>query len=520
MTESIDSNHLTGGSVTEFTQAPELPVQVLHFLKAIVVLFCIAIVVIPELPKEFFIAHHPISHQPYFFLRSHVFAAQFYLLWAFIGFFSIVLPIRIGIVGVILLLTFVPVSLPNGKRLSLISEKMKSKFWLLIIITGLLSTCFFYLAKTSFVNNMSFADVATLPGFIEQGVIFPAEVLTCYFFQIIQLLVSVAIPTFESLDAIILANCIAGGIFVVCVLILVRSLSRGVVNNALLVIGIIGSGYVLTFFGYVETTELELVSMAGFFASALRANVQESQEKKNFWEVIALIFASLAFMVHAAGILLLPAVILMLMRSFDGKWKSFINGLSSLVTPRNLVLIFVILLLPYYLLIGKPFYLHGDFGNASGGADNIMFVPLHMDYANPPSKFVYYSMFSTWHFFDILCTMLLACPFTIPLLISSLYLTRRYRILFTIIEKRLFWITGSGAFFCMLVPLFWNHDFGMWGDWNIAVTYWFPANLFGWIVFHAVLQRFSLTTNRAFQVLIPTILTQAVLCLGMLWQLY
>jgi len=520
MKENIDLNNISGGSIAEFSNALEFPVQVVRFLKAIIVLFCFAIVVIPELPKEFFIAFHPISHKPYIFSRSHIFATEFYLFWAFIGFFSIALPIRISIVGVILSLSFIPISLPHGAKFFLISEKIKSKFWLLIVAAGFLSTCFFYLARTSYVSNLSFADGAPLSGYISQGIIFPAEVLTCYFFQLLQSFVGIAVPTFKSLDAIIWANCMAGGFFVVLTLIMVRSSVGGIVNNVLLAVGVIGSGYIVTFFGYVETTQLELTSMVGFFASAFMANMQVLLGKKKFWEVIALIFASLAFMAHAAGILLLPALILMLMRDFDGTQKSFTHGLRSLVTLRNLVLIFVVVLLPYYWLIGEPFYLHGDFGNASGGADNIMFVPLHLDYASPPSQDVHYSMFSSWHFFDILSTVLLACPFTFPLLISSIYLILRYRIFFTIIEKRLFWITGSGAFFCMLVPLFWNHDFGMWGDWNIAVTYLFPANLFGWIVFTTILQRFSLVTGRVFQFLLPMILTQVVLCLGMLWQLY
>ena len=520
MTKSKNSNRTSSVSEIESSNELEFPLLVTRYLKVIVILFCIAIVVLPELPKDFFIALHPISHKPYVFLRGYTLTVPLYFLWAFIGFISITLPVRISITGVILLLCLFPISFTCGERFSLISEKIKSKFWLFLIASGMLSTCFFYLVRISYTNNTSFADGATLPGYISQGIIFPAEVLTCYFFQPIQLFVGVVNPAFKSLDAIILASCIEGGLFVVLALIMVKSLSEKIVNKALLAMAVIGGGYVVTFFGYVETTQLELASMVGFFASALTANIQELSGKKNFWEGITLIFASLAFMAHAAGILLFPALILMLMRDFDGTMKSITRGLSSLVTQRNLVLIFVIVLLPYYWFIGEPFYSHGEFGNVNGGADSIMFVPLNLDYAHPPSQFVHYSMFSSWHFFDILSAVLLSCPFTIPLLISSLYLIKRYRIYFTIVEKRLFWITGSGAFFCMLVPLCWNHDFGMWGDWNIAVTYLFPVNLFGWVVFSTVLQRFCLTTRRVFRLLFPIILTQVVLCLGMLWQLY
>jgi hypothetical protein len=517
----IQESPRPGESVTPISEITSPPQTCIFVWGAVLYLiFSMAILIIPEIPRSYLTAHNPVTGEAITFLRSHIFMAPFFFLWAFAGFFSVALEWRIILICLIPAIIYIP-------RLGHFVEWIEARcvirnrtYPIAAFFSGVTAIIIFFLARVSVITNMSFADASTLPQFIEQGVVFPAEVLTCYSYHFVRFLFWTFGLLISARTAIIMVNCLAGGLFVATMVLLAQSLSKSILQRIVTTLALILSGYTVTFFGYIETTQIELAAMAGFFCCAVTSLQCEIIQNRRRWELGAITFTSIALLAHAAGVLLLPALAFLLMKKFDGKPSSIIPGVTSLFSRRTIGLVFFLIVIPYVLFVVQPFYLQNDFGNAVGGADGIMFVPFRIDSLHPVSQYVHYSMFSTGHFFDILSSVILAVPTTILLIIGSWYLIRRRNISLTVSERHILWVTGAGAFFCGLIPLLWNHDFGMWGDWNIAVTYLFPLNLFAWILFTTVLNKCSFHPSRTYRLLLTLIGIQAILCLGILLQLY
>jgi hypothetical protein len=501
--------------------APPFPAILFNWGIILYWVFSAAILVIPEISRDYLTAHNPATGEPIIFLRSHVFKAYFFLLWAFAGFYSIPLPWRILMVSSVPLIIYLPRVGRYLKQRIADRGVQEKKFLFTAIWAGIVGSIIFYLCRVSVLVNNSFGDAPKIPLLIEQGSVLPAERLTDDIYHLFRLLMFwISGFRFDARTAVIVVNCLAGGFFVTAIFLLARMFGKSIFQRVGFALALILSGYTVTFFGYVETTQVALAAMAGFFCCAITAMHCELVHHRKRWEVGAIIFASITLLAHAAGILLLPALAILLMKDFNGRIHSIITGLKSLFSRRTITMVFSLIVIPYFLLIAQPFFLHNDFGDVGGGGDNVMFVPFQFDYSQPASQYIHYSMFSMWHFYDILSSFIIAAPVAILLIIGSWFLIKRWNISFSIPDRQVLWLTGTAASFSVLVPLLWNHDFGMWGDWNIAVTYLFPLNLFVWLLFLTVLKQFSFHTVRTYRFVLTLTGIQAILCFGILMQLY
>lgn len=77
-------------------------------------------------------------------------------------------------------------------------------------------------------------------------------------------------------------------------------------------------------------------------------------------------------------------------------------------------------------------------------------------------------------------------------------------------------ILGLSALATASIPILWNHDFGMWGDWNLSATYLFPLNIFAWIIFVFTLRKHQ--SKKKFNTIAQLILIQALILLGLYLQ--
>jgi hypothetical protein len=146
----------------------------------------------------------------------------------------------------------------------------------------------------------------------------------------------------------------------------------------------------------------------------------------------------------------------------------------------EVLLVAALVAVPFYLLAYRPFVAVGDLGNVHGGGDGIKFVPWAFGEGGPPSRYVYYTLFSPLHLLDIACAVFVASPALAALLPAGLATGWRNRGSLSVGDLR------AGVFLALFgasaasVTVLWNHDFTMWGDWNLATAYLFPAHLAGW----------------------------------------
>ena len=227
---------------------------------------------------------------------------------------------------------------------------------------------------------------------------------------------------------------------------------------------------------------------------------------------------SIALLAHAAGVLLVPSFVVLLWmerrRPADSCWRTTLG----VVHWRNLLLTAVIVVAPYLWLIVLRFFTRGKFGNIAGGGDKIMFVPWTLE-PGKISKWVYYSMFSGRHWTDIGSAVLVGAPAVLLLLLVFAWLLLRRRAMLARRERALAWLLAAAGGGCALVPLIWNHDFGMWGDWNLATCYLFPLNLFAWTAVLCATSRDDAASAPRARAISALVCVQLTLAGGMLLQL-
>ncbi len=494
------------------------PKEILVFLKSAAILFALAIVIVPELPQSLFLALNPATQKPYFVIRSHVTVTQFNLLWGFLGFSKISLWVRIAFFLCTAFLTALPLP-KSGIRLIAQPFFLRGKqyIWLACII--IFSAAVFYVFRIPYHLNVLFGDGATIPGDIDNGMVFPAEILTCYSFIWMKSLIAIVYPAITTNDAIVMTTCLSGGVFVGTLWMYGQRWGITPVGRIIFTFSGILTGCTAMFFGYIETTQMELMSFMMLSMSAVFVFTSVGRSAKR-WEIFAFFSASLAFLFHAAGVVLIPACVVLLMDSFDGEWSNFPWLSRRIIGLRHGIVIAAIIILPYFYMLVQPFFLQGNFGNITGGADHIMFVPLSFDYAHPISPLISYSMFSFWHLADIFSTMFVAAPLSIFLIAAGLYTLRKCRIVLTVAERRNLLFLALSAAGCLSVPLFWNHDFTMWGDWNLAGTYLFPFGFFSWVMCLTVFRHTDLSRNDFIRLFLPLLFVQAASAIGIMGQLF
>ena len=514
-----------------------LPHALSGFAKAHLLFLCIFALIYPFIPVEQLFARDPYTGQTLTFLRSHTTRAPFHELWALDGFRDFQGAGRL-IPGILLVTFLVVYYLKN--------ESKRLERWLPLIIAPLAFAAF-YSFRVSIEKNALFGDGPRLPIEVPQGLVFAAEVLTMHCFDNVYRFTH-WLWGFDGAQAIQFTSCLFGGLFVSAIIVLAQTLTDLRPLRALFVVGAIGAGYGILFLGYIETTVVETTAMAWFFAAAAKllfhgapqipmdadlapnANTHStprslpslpawSKHRETIWLIVFTLAYSACLLAHAAGLVMSAAYLLTLIFFYFSS-AAFHAGRHWLgYVVKNAVLFIVLVLIPVYELVLAPFFFRGVYGNTTGGGDGIMFVPISYD--TPPSVFTHYKMFSWLHAVDIFNSMACSAPLVFLAPPAAWFILREAR-------QRSAWrdpwlqfllvILCAGA--CALaVPLIWQFDFGMWGDWNLAATYLFPLHMFVWTailhLYHARRMEGALLSPG-----LPLIACQVVLALGMLCQLY
>lgn len=373
----------------------------------------------------------------------------------------------------------------------------------------------FILFPIPFEINRTFGDATALPRHVEQGILITSEVLTYRAYFLAAKLTS---PVNGHLAIVYIAY-FSGAVFIAGMALFALGIGRNWAERLSFFILSIMAGYSVQFFGYIETTTLELGFMAAYFGAAIKYVYSGTDREKYSWLAAAMAGLSIAMMAHAAGILLLPSLAILIITKELEK-ISFASLLKLMRQPKILTIFFILIVLPYLLVIVIPFYAKGNFGYVMGG-DEIAFVPLHsIDYSHRPAAHVYYDMFSFWHASDILSAFIVGAPAVMILIPAALAFLAFCKPALSSSEKSIVWFLGASALTCALVPIFWNHDFGMWGDWNLATTYIFPLNLFSWSTFLIVSRKFLSSSELYYRAFLPLLTIQIIGALGILLQFY
>jgi hypothetical protein len=190
------------------------------------------------------------------------------------------------------------------------------------------------------------------------------------------------------------------------------------------------------------------------------------------------------------------------------------------------LLLLGVLVLPALASTVLPYWVPDRWGNAAGGGDGIAWVPAEVDPAARPSRFVHYARFSRWHLAELLSSVAAVAPL-LPVLAPSLVPRvacsrwRRGRDAgVRPAAKATLTVVGVAAVFMAAIPLLWNHDFGMWGDWNLAACYLWPAHALGWVALGAVARETARGPGFYLGVALPLLGVQMLATAGLGGQLF
>lgn len=327
-----------------------------------------------------------------------------------------------------------------------------------------------WLLPVDHARNEGLGDGLTLPTNVGGGMTFGAEIGTS------QLMVAAvrlhglfgghdALRALRALDAVIAV------VLGASLAMLADAASRTVRGRALLLAGLACVGTALQVMGYVETTMLELAALALYLGAA--AALLSAGQRAPSAGVLAFSGLGLAAIAHGAGPLAVPSVLAL----------TFAGGRVDLRRIAHHAALFGCGVVTPFLFVVAPRWLGDDLGNADGGGDHIRFVPTSFDWAHPPSAMVYYERFSPLHLADLGNALLVAAPIAPLVLLGLPWLGRAAR------PSPIVVLLFVAALFTFVIPLAWNHDFGMWGDWNLASTYLLPLHALSWVALVQALER-------------------------------
>lgn len=471
-----------------------------------------AFVMAPMFPAEWFVVRDE-SGALFLFDRGHGNWMPMDLLWGTLGWARIHWAIRALVAAVVAGLCFFPwknqIMGPAGdavrptRRTAWGAGCLAVACWLL-----------FVLFRVNPAINRTFGDASSLFNEIRAAAyVFPSEVLTMRLFNFVQDM-TLTFSGGRNLDRLthFIVICGSGAVFVWASAMAALLIGRSRVERAFLLAGPVLAGYLAQFFAYVETTFLVLAAMALFTAAAAWMLRGEGSHQRRNRLMLAYAALSIAMLAHGAGVVLLPAtaVLVLLVRRDE---RGF-GRLRALKDPSITIGFLAIVLAPYYVWFIRPFMIDiGYLGNLHGGADCFNLVQWNYEAARAKSDYVYYSMISWGHFLDIGMGFLVAAPLAIPMIVTA---ARRLGGI-GVFERELLVVALVAAVSAAAVPLLWEMDFGGWGDWNIVTAYLYPLNFLGWA---------GLTLSRrnravpAGSVLVPALIVQAAMGLGILLQLY
>jgi len=483
-------------------------------LRLAVVAAAVAVVVYPLVPPQHFWARESWGDYLYL-LRGHQTSVPLNLLWGMEGFR------RLGeegcglLAGLLLALAFVPWPDAEGRP----RPGLKINTGVLLAGVAVSTPVVCYLLRVDYGRNATFGDSVWLPLGVDVDDVAAAEVLTSHLFILLRQLFDLFRPGPNGVAAVCAASCLGGGLFAAALFLFADAVGVNRLEKVFLFLGGLGAGYTAMFLGYVETTQIGLAGAALFLACAARAFRAERTPARLVCTAVALAAASFAFLAHGGAILLVPAVVYLLGCARAGLGDR--QRQLCRVLPLCAVLLFVgLVVLPYYLFVAKPFFLAGDFGNLRGGGDGIMLVPRNITYGLPKSPYVYYTVWSTAHGGEIASAYLMAAPLSLPLLAAGAVFWSRRRRLVAGRERRLVALLILAGAGCAAIPLLWNHDFGMWGDWNIAASYLFPWNLLAWTWFVVTSRGFFREGRGRLRLMSSLLAAQLVMAGGIALQFY
>lgn len=356
---------------------------------------------------------------------------------------------------------------------------------------------------TDYELNSAFGDGTTLATNVGRGMIFGAEIGTSLLFQ-------VATHVADWLGATTVLDAIRG-VDALCAAAYGGSLAHlawtqegSRRDRLVLALGLMTGGAGLQLLGYIETTAVLLGAMATYLAAA--AALADRRGASPTMLLVCWSALGLAVLAHGAGVLLGPSSLYLLVTaSRSSRRAHFVAGCVLVVLPVVLVIL--------------PRWLAGDIGNANGGGDANRWVPLDFDPHALPSDCVYYGLLDRLHFYDLANALLVSAPALVPALVAALAAGRaaggRPGE-----SKRGVWLLAWASLGCLVIPLFWNHDFGMWGDWNLASAYLFPAHVLSWLLLVRTLGALSLSRTTFAACVVPVLLVQGLGTLGLALQLY
>lgn len=355
----------------------------------------------------------------------------------------------------------------------------------------------------------------------EASWVFPAEPLMMHLFNLVSRGLSAWRGAPDGLLAGQWTALACGVVYVACLWILASSRRSGTAGALLLWLAFAGTGTATQFFGVVETTVLQTAAAAGFLATcvlALQEPVGSTVRARRL--LLVHVWMGILLSAHAAGVAFLPALVMLWIVVGRQERRHRVDRNRRLVSWRHGLPALLAAWTPWLVFVWWPFTRLGNLGNSAGGADTFRFVPWDVETARQSSSYVYYGMLSGLHALDVSAALLAACPFALLLLVAAAVLRRRAGGHGDEAQAAIAAVLRLAALGCAAVVLLWDFDFGMWGDWNIVTCYLVPLHLCAWVEFDEALHRSVPAEWSRWMLVVPLVVTQVALGLGLWLQLH
>ena len=497
----------------------ERPNRVYFFLSVACIALCVFMTVYPFIPNTALRVTHPTTGETFSFYQGHKHRTPLNLLWAFEGLRSLHLCWRLLFLGAVVLACFASSLSKAFRNCPRVTYPRKAFVFGLVIVGGL--ALFSFLAVPHHTTKF-YGDVGTLLRMHGTRYVPASEMLVCHVFFFLADTVTRVLGRPAVLLSFQLATYVGGVLFLIATYFFAVTTQEHPVKRTILFVGIATGGYVAQFFGYVESTFLGLsfaACMLWFMAKYLRS--KPLSWHPILWLVAIMVSAFLAILSHAGMVVLAPVCLLIMgLDVATNTDRAFFARETLWVRVRAPVIFLLCFVLPLFFVLIEPFIMQDKLGNIRGGGDRIRFVPLHLDYASRPSRFLYYSMFSFWHFMEILCATIVAAAMGLFGVVASLVHFKSVARQSDGQSRRLILVCAFLSICCLSIPVLWNHDFGMWGDWNIATTYIFALNALGWLLLLQLTKTYDSRDQAVPWKLLPLLITQLYMLVGFMSQFY
>lgn len=231
---------------------------------------------------------------------------------------------------------------------------------------------------------------------------------------------------------------------------LVRPLAADTRERLALTALVYAGGAMMLFFGYVETYAPAYAVMIAFVAAAQDVRVRDGSLTTLLVLFVVLVFLHIGMAVF--GVLVLYVCVRVIRAR---GWKALVLPVLAAIATTAIALV-LISYSPQRLI-------------ATLLRDGASFLPL----GRPDGWNESYTLFSLWHWVDLLNLHIMVAPFSLVLaggLFASVFLPARYRQ-----REAFFWVALAGPAFLWLFVN--NFELGMSRDWDLAAPF---ATVVGW----------------------------------------